>query len=74
MLVTLNEHGGIVPVPAEDIEMHDIHKFRRIRVHESPDQVTCAGCGLSVERVRLDPDYKWEVDDESKPFKIKVHE
>ena len=38
---------------------------------DKPEQVTCTGCGLEVERERLDPSFDW---DRSKRFQINVRE
>ena len=39
---------------------------------DTPEQVTCAGCGLEVERVRLDPEFDWNA--KLLEFKIKIHD
>jgi len=70
--VTLHEHGGIIPMNEQELEVADAHKFDHSFLYDSPEQVTCVGCGLEVERARLDPNYDWN--DPKSEFKICIHE
>jgi hypothetical protein len=68
--VTLHNEGGIVPLSDEQSKQLDLEASYFGLVADRPEQVRCLGCGLSVERERLDPGFDWDSDEPT--FKIQV--
>ena len=70
--VTLHEEGGIVPLSDEQANQIDFEASYFGLAENRPEQVRCLGCGIAVERARLDPEFDWK--SEEPKFNIRVHE